>query len=44
VRQTAFPSFDEVKDQLLQRQKQAKLAKFQEDLREAAKTDYKFSE
>jgi peptidyl-prolyl cis-trans isomerase C len=44
VRQTAFPSFDEVKDQLLQRQKQAKLAKFQEDLRKAAKTDYTFSE
>lgn len=44
VRETAFPSFDEVKDQLLQRQKQAKQAKFQEDLRKAAKTDYTFSE
>ncbi|MEK8087404.1 peptidylprolyl isomerase [Aquabacterium sp. A3] len=44
VRETAFPSFDEVKEQLLQRQKQAKLAKFQEDLRKSAKTDYKFSE
>ena len=44
VRETAFPSFEEVKEQLLQRQMQAKLAKFQEDLRKSAKTDYKFSE
>lgn len=44
VRQSPFPAFDEVKEQLLQRQKQAKLAKFQEDLRKSAKTDYTFSE
>jgi len=44
VRETAFPAFEEVKEQLLQRQKQAKLARFQEDLRKNAKTDYKFSE
>ncbi|NBD22004.1 peptidylprolyl isomerase [Aquabacterium fontiphilum] len=44
TRQTAFPAFEEVKDQLMQRQKQAKLARFQEELRKSAKTDYKFSE
>jgi peptidyl-prolyl cis-trans isomerase C len=43
VRATQFPSFDEVKGQILQRQGQAKLAKFREDLKAKAKTDYKFS-
>lgn len=44
VRTAQFPSFDEVKGQLMQRQAQAKLAKFRDDLRAKAKTDYKFSE
>jgi peptidyl-prolyl cis-trans isomerase C len=43
VRTTQFPSFDEVKGQILQRQSQAKLAKFRDDLKTKAKTDYKFS-
>ena len=42
VRETKFPSFDEVKPQILQRQNQAKLAKFRDDLKAKAKTDYKF--
>ncbi|MFN3887179.1 MAG: peptidylprolyl isomerase [Aquabacterium sp.] len=44
VRAAQFPSFDEVKGQLMQRQAQTKLAKFRDDLRSKAKTDYKFSE
>ncbi|ASM78086.1 Peptidylprolyl isomerase peptidyl-prolyl cis-trans isomerase [Vitreoscilla filiformis] len=42
-RETQFPGFDDVKGQLLQRMGQKKLQQYQEDLRKAAKTDYKFS-
>ena len=42
TRPAQFPAFDEVKDQLRQRMEQMKMQKFQEDLRKAAKTDYKF--
>ena len=43
VRDTQFPAFDEVKGQIIQRQLQAKMIKFREDLKAKAKTDYKFS-
>lgn len=43
-RATQFPSFDEVKAQIIQRDSQAKIAKYREDLKDKAKTDYKFSE
>jgi peptidyl-prolyl cis-trans isomerase C len=43
VRSTQFPGFDEVKPQIIQRQSQAKLAKFRDELKAKAKTDYKFS-
>jgi peptidyl-prolyl cis-trans isomerase C len=43
-REAQFPSFDEVKDQLMKSLAQTKLQKFQEDLKNAAKTDYKFSQ
>ena len=43
TREAQFPAFDEVKPQLQQRIGQLKLQKFQDDLRKAAKTDYKFS-
>ncbi|GAA0763003.1 peptidylprolyl isomerase [Ideonella azotifigens] len=43
-REAQFPAFDDVKAQLMQRLSQAKLQKYQEDLRAAAKTDYKFSQ
>ena len=42
TREAAFPAFDDVKAQLKQRMEQAKLQKYQEDLRAKAKTDYKF--
>ncbi len=42
-REATFPTFDEVKPQLLQRVEQAKLQKYQEDLKKATKTDYKFA-
>jgi peptidyl-prolyl cis-trans isomerase C len=42
VREAQFPSFDEVKPQLAQRLQQTKLAKFRDDLKAKAKTDYKF--
>ncbi len=42
TRQAQFPGFDEVKPQIQQRLGQAKLQKFQDDLRAKAKTDYKF--
>jgi peptidyl-prolyl cis-trans isomerase C len=42
VREAQFPSFDEVKPQLSQRLQQTKLAKFRDDLKAKAKTDYKF--
>jgi len=44
VRDAQFPALDEVKGQLRQRLEQQKLAKFQEDLRTKAKTDYKFNQ
>ena len=43
VREAQFPDFDGVKDQLKQRLAQAKLQNYQESLRKAAKTDYKFA-
>ncbi len=42
VRETQFPSFEEVKPQLIQRANQAKMAKFRDELKDKAKTDYKF--
>ena len=44
TREAQFPEFDAVKGQLQQRQAQVKLQKYQEDLRKAAKTDYKFAQ
>jgi peptidyl-prolyl cis-trans isomerase C len=44
TRDVKFPSFEEVKPQLMQRMAQAKLQKYQEDLKAAAKTEYKFSQ
>ncbi len=43
TREAPFPPFDQVKPQLKQRLEQAKLQKYQEELRKSAKTDYKFS-
>ncbi|HEY4079582.1 MAG TPA: peptidylprolyl isomerase [Burkholderiaceae bacterium] len=43
TRQATFPAFDDVKAQILQRMEQQKVADFQNKLKEAAKTDYKFS-
>lgn len=42
TRATQFPPYEEVKAQLQQRNAQAKLAKYREDLRTKAKTDFKF--
>jgi peptidyl-prolyl cis-trans isomerase C len=44
VREAQFPEFDAVKPQIEQRLAQVKLQKYQEDLRKAAKTDYKFAQ
>ena len=44
TREAQFPDFDAVKAQILQRLAQAKLQKFQDDMRKAAKTDYKFAQ
>ncbi len=44
TREAQFPAFDDVKGQLKQRMEGAKIQKYQEDLRKAAKTDYKFSQ
>jgi peptidyl-prolyl cis-trans isomerase C len=44
TREAQFPAYDDVKAQLRQRMEQAKVQKYQEDLRTAAKTDYKFSQ
>ena len=38
----SIPPFDEVKDQLIQRGNQMKVAKFRDELRTKAKTDFKF--
>lgn len=43
TRAVQFPAFDEVKAQIIQRNNQAKTAKFREELKTKAKTDYKFS-
>lgn len=43
TREAQFPEFEQVKPQIQQRLEQAKLQKFQDDLRKSAKTDYKFS-
>jgi peptidyl-prolyl cis-trans isomerase C len=43
VRAVQFPAFEEVKEQIVQRQNQVKVTKFREDLKTKAKTDYQFS-
>ena len=43
VRAVQFPAFEEVKEQIVQRQNQVKVSKFREELKNKAKTDYKFS-
>ncbi len=43
TREAQFPAFDDVKGQLKQRLEQTKLQTYQETLRKAAKTDYKFA-
>ena len=43
TRDAQFPAFDEVKAQIQQRLAQMKLQKFQDDMRKAARTDYKFA-
>ena len=43
TREAQFPSFDDVKGQLKQREEQQKIGQFVEDMRAKAKTDYKFS-
>lgn len=44
VRSTQFPPFEEVKAQIIQRNSQAKLANYREELKVKAKTDFKFSQ
>ena len=44
TREAEFPAFDDVKAQIVQRLEQIKLQQYQEDLRKAAKTDYKFAQ
>ena len=44
TREAEFPAFDDVKAQIVQRLEQMKLAQYQEQLRNAAKTDYKFAQ
>lgn len=43
TRQAQFPEFDAVKAQIVQRLTQLKVQKYQEELRKAAKTDFKFA-
>jgi peptidyl-prolyl cis-trans isomerase C len=43
TREAQFPSFDEVKGQLVQRMQQQRVAALRDELRAKAKTDYKFS-
>ena len=43
TREAKFPSFEEVRPQLEQRLGQLKLAKFRDDLKAKAKTDFKFN-
>jgi peptidyl-prolyl cis-trans isomerase C len=42
TREIQFPAFDDVKPQVIERLKQVKWNEFQANLRQAAKTDYKF--
>jgi peptidyl-prolyl cis-trans isomerase C len=42
VREAPFPGFEDVKGQLKQRIEQARVQRYQEELRTKAKTDYKF--
>jgi peptidyl-prolyl cis-trans isomerase C len=42
TREAPFPAFDDVKGQIKQRIEQVRLQQYQESLRSAAKTDYKF--
>ena len=44
TREAQFPAFADVKAQLVKRLEQMRLQKYQEELRKAAKTDYKFPE
>jgi peptidyl-prolyl cis-trans isomerase C len=44
TREAQFPAFEEVKPQIVQRLEQIKLQDYQESLRKAAKTDYKFAQ
>ena len=43
TRAAQFPNFEEVKDKIKQQMEQVKLQEYQEKLRKAAKTDYKFA-
>jgi peptidyl-prolyl cis-trans isomerase C len=43
-RAAQLPPLESVKEQLQDRLKQEKMAKFRDDLRSKAKTDYKFGE
>ena len=43
TREATFPAFDDVKGQIVQRLEQQKVAEYQAKLKDAAKTDYKFS-
>lgn len=43
TREATFPAFDDVKAQILQRLNQQKVGAFQQELKDKAKTDYKFS-
>lgn len=43
TREAQFPSFEEVKPQIMQRLTQVKLQQYQQELRDKAKTDYKFA-
>jgi peptidyl-prolyl cis-trans isomerase C len=44
TREAQFPAFEDVKPQIVQRLEQIKLQDYQEALRKAAKTDYKFAQ
>jgi peptidyl-prolyl cis-trans isomerase C len=44
TREAQFPAFEDVKPQLVQRMEQIKLQQYQEDLRKAAKTEFKFTQ
>lgn len=43
TREAAFPAFDEVKGQIKQRMEQVRMQAYQEELKNKAKTDYRFS-